>query len=78
MQITFNGKQAIAIIWTLVALALAWICTGYGFYYLGYSSYYYVPWGLSVALFFGILLVITLPVYLLLALWHILAKNDSE
>ena len=78
MQITFNGKQAIAIIWTLIALVLAWIGTGYGFYYLGYPGMYYVPWGLSVALFFGMLLVITLPVYLLLALWHILSKNDSE
>jgi NADH:ubiquinone oxidoreductase subunit 4 (subunit M) len=30
-----------------------------------------------VALFFGLFLVITVPVYLLIALWHIVSKLDS-
>jgi hypothetical protein len=36
------------------------------------------PWQYLVALFFGLFLVITVPVYLLIALWHIVSKWDTE
>jgi NADH:ubiquinone oxidoreductase subunit 4 (subunit M) len=33
---------------------------------------------MTIAAFFGVLLVITLPVYLLIALWGITTKNEAE
>lgn len=68
-EFTINAKQAIAIIWTIFAFALSLVVTlfidnGVQWYYL-------------VAIFFALMLVITLPVYLLLALWQIMSKSDS-
>jgi hypothetical protein len=77
VEITINMKQAIALIWTLIAIVLSLIIVlGMGFPYMGVSSY--APWWLLVAAFFGVLLVITLPVYLLIALWGILGKPEAE
>jgi hypothetical protein len=72
VEISINTKQAIAILWTLFAfgLSLAVVLT------LG-ASYYGSAWQMLVALFFGLMLVITLPVYLLLALWQITSKSDN-
>jgi hypothetical protein len=73
LEITINAKQVIAIIWTVIAIALSLIIvTAMRF---DISS---VPWYVLVALFFGILLVITLPVYLLVALWGIATKPSEE
>jgi phage shock protein PspC (stress-responsive transcriptional regulator) len=46
--------------------------------YGGLGTYYGPPWQWLVALFFGLLLAITLPVYLLIALWQILSKPNTD
>lgn len=82
MEITVNAKQAIAAIWTLIAIAISLIVVlAMGFpssFFGGSVSYYGPPWWMLVAAFFGVLLVITLPVYLLLALWGIVSKSENE
>jgi hypothetical protein len=72
VEISINTKQAIAILWTLFAfgLSLAVVLT------LGVATFA-SSWQLLTALFFALMLVITLPVYLLLALWQITSKSDS-
>ena len=79
MEFSINGKQAIAIIWTIIALVISLIIVvalGYPTYGT-YSTVFGGPWQWLVALFFGLFLVITVPVYLLIALWHIVSKWDS-
>jgi hypothetical protein len=74
LEFTINTKQIIAAIWTLAAIVLSIVII------IGISSYYGITYSqqwMLVALFFGLLLVITLPVYLLLALWQILTKSES-
>jgi hypothetical protein len=73
VEISINTKQAIALIWTLFAFALSLAVV------LTFAVPYYSPgaWQMLVALFFALLLVITLPVYLLLALWQIVSKSDN-
>jgi hypothetical protein len=73
VEISINTKQAIAILWTLFAfgLSLAVVLTLAAPYYPSGS------WQILVALFFGLMLVITLPIYLLLALWQITSKSES-
>ena len=76
MEFSINGKQAIAIIWTVIAFAVSLIIVlalGYPTYGT-YGTVFGGPWQWLVALFFGLFLVITVPVYLLIALWHIVAK----
>jgi hypothetical protein len=72
VEFSINTKQAIAIIWLLFAfgLSLAIVLT------LGVSTF---PgsWQMLTALFFALMLVITLPVFLLLALWQITSKSDN-
>lgn len=77
LEFTINAKQLMAVIWTLIAIVLSLaIVFALGFpYSLGFS--YSTPWSILVALFFGLLLVITLPMYLFLALWQVLAKADT-
>ena len=72
VEISINTKQAIAILWTLFAfgLSLAVVLT------MGVATFS-SSWQLLVALFFALMLVITLPVYLLLALWQITSRSDS-
>ena len=77
LEFTVNVKQGIAIIWTLIAIVLSLILVltiGYPYIY-PYSG---IPWQLSVGLFFGLLLVITLPIYLFLVLWQALAKAETS
>jgi hypothetical protein len=73
VEFSINIKQAIAIIWTLFAfgLSLALVLTTNVTY--GYAS----SWQMQVALFFVLMLIITLPAYLLLALWQIMSKSDN-
>jgi hypothetical protein len=79
LEITINGKQAVLAIWTLIAIAISLIIVlgmGFPFAFFGASSG--PPWWLLVAAFFGVLLVITLPVFLLVAVWGMLSKSESE
>jgi cation transport ATPase len=73
VEISINTKQAIAIMWTIFAFALSLAVV------LTFAVPYYSPgaWQILVVLFFALLLVITLPVYLLLALWQIVSKSDN-
>lgn len=70
VEFSINTKQAIAVIWTLVAfgLSLAIVLT----MDMG------LQWWALTGLFFGLMLVITLPIYLLLALWQITSKSESS
>jgi len=79
LEFTINTKQAIAILWMLIAIVLSLIVvlTIVEPYYRTFSSYY-IPWQLLVGLFFALLLVITLPIYLLMALWQALAKSETS
>lgn len=78
LEITVNTKQAIATVWTLIAVALSLIIVlGMGFPY-GYFGYSAVPWWMMIAAFFGVLLVITLPMYLLIVLWALVTKSEGE
>lgn len=76
LEITINVKQMIAFIWTMVAVAISLIIV------LAPASPFFIGlglWQMSVLLFFVSLLVLTLPVYLMLALWHILGeKSETE
>jgi len=74
LEFTVNVKQGIAILWTLIAIVLSLVVV----LTIGYPYIYSVPWQLSVALFFGLLLVITLPIYLFLVLWQALAKAETS
>lgn len=81
MEITINAKQAILAIWTLIAIAVSLIIVlgiGFPFSFFGSSVSSGPPWWLLVAAFFAVLLVITLPVYLLVAVWGMLSKSESE
>jgi len=81
LEITINIKQAIALVWTLIAIALSLIVVlemGLPQSILGTSYVPGVPWWLLIAAFFGVFLVITLPVYLLIALWGITSRNENE
>jgi len=74
LEITVNAKQMIAFIWTMIAVAVSIIIV------LAPVSPLYVglgPWQMSLLLFFVSLLVLTLPVYLLLALWHVLSEKPE-
>jgi hypothetical protein len=80
LEFTINVKQGIAILWTLIAIVLSLIIVltiAYPYVYPYESVGYVVPWQLSVALFFGVLLVLTLPVYLFLVLWQALGKAET-
>jgi H+/Cl- antiporter ClcA len=81
LEITINTKQAIAIVWTLIAIALSLIVVlamDLPYSILGTQYSYNVPWWLMIAAFFGVFLIITLPVYLLIALWGIATKYENE
>jgi hypothetical protein len=73
MEITINARQMLALVWTFIAIVLSLIVVlAMGWYY---SS---VPWWTMIAAFFGVLLVITLPAYLLIALWGITSKSETD
>jgi uncharacterized membrane protein len=78
VEITINAKQIIAVVWTIIAAVISLIIV----LALGYptSSTYGVfggPWQYLVALFFGLFLVITVPAYLLIAVWQIVSKSET-
>lgn len=63
----------VAVVWTLISSALSLaVALSLGF------SFQPGSWQLSLGLFFGLLLVMILPAYLLIALWHCLADQKAE
>jgi uncharacterized membrane protein len=81
MEITVNARQVIAVIWTIIAIAISLIVVlGMGFptTFLGGSFIAGAPWWLMVAAFFGAFLIITVPVYLLIAIWGIATVRYEE
>ena len=81
MKIIAGIKQAIAVAWTLVAVALALIVAlaiDLSNNTLGGVSTSPTPWWARVAVFFGFLLLITFPVYLLIILWALVAKPERD
>jgi len=76
LEITINAKQVIALVWTVIAIVVSLIVVlAMGLPTLGYSS---PPWWLTVAAFFAVFLVITLPIYLLIAVWGMATKYENE
>jgi hypothetical protein len=81
MEITINTRQAIAFVWTLIAIVISLIVVfGMGFPAAALSGTIFAgaPWWFMVIAFFGVFLIITLPVYLLLALWGLAVRPESE
>jgi hypothetical protein len=74
LEITINTKQVIALIWTFIAVVISLIVV-LAMHVLPPDN---VPWWLTIAAFFGVLLVITLPVYLLIAVWAITTRYENE
>jgi uncharacterized membrane protein len=79
VEISINAKQIIAVIWTIIAVVISLIIVlALGYPTSGNYSIFGGPWQYLVALFFGLFLVITVPVYLLIALWHIVSERDTD
>ena len=79
MEFSINVKQGIAIVWTFIAVIISLIIT----ISIGWPTsstfgiIFTAAWQWLVVLFFGLFLVLTIPVYLLIALWHIVSKWDA-
>lgn len=81
MEITINTRQVIALIWTLIAIVISLIVVfGMGFPATALTGTIFAgtPWWFMIVAFFGVFLVITLPVYLLLALWGLAVRPETE
>lgn len=80
MEFSINVKQGIAVIWTIIALIVSLIIV----LAMGWPTFatfgviFPANWQWLVILFFGLFLIMTVPVYLLIALWHIVSKWDSS
>ena len=72
LEFTVNAKQVIVIIWTLISVVLSLVLV------LTYSFPYFGSWQMSMGLFFALLLVMTLPVYILIALLQVLSKSETS
>jgi hypothetical protein len=81
LRYSIGIMQIIAIVWTAIAVILAFVLvitlfapvySPYLFPGTGQPGLIYpgIPWQLSVLTFFVFLLILTLPAYLLLYLWH--------
>lgn len=79
MEISINGKQAVALVWTIAAIVIALIVVlAMGSQFFGsFEGVFGTPWQWQVALFFGLVLIITVPVYLLIVLWHVVSKWET-
>ena len=79
MEFSINVKQGIAIVWTVIAVIISLLIT----IAVGWPTsstlgmIFPAAWEWLVVLFFGLFLVMTIPVYLLIALWHIVSKWDA-
>jgi uncharacterized membrane protein len=78
VEITINARQIIAVVWTIIAVVVSLIIVlALGYPTSGTYGVFGGPWQYLVALFFGLFLVITVPVYLLIAVWEIVSKSDT-
>jgi hypothetical protein len=79
VEFSINAKQGVAIIWTIIAIVIALIVV----LAMGSPSFgsvegvFVAPWQWLIVLFFGLVLIITVPVYLLIVLWHIASRWDA-
>lgn len=81
MEITVNARQVIAVIWTIIAIAISLIVVlamGFPTTFLGSTIVSAAPWWLMLAAFFAVFLVITVPIYLLIAIWGIATVRYEE
>ena len=74
MEFTVNARQLIMLFWSLIAVVLSLVIV------FNYGTMFGVSpnWPMQLALFFALLLVIILPVYLFMALWHVLSKSETS
>jgi len=79
LEFSINAKQSIAIIWTIIAIIISLIVTlAIGWPVSSEAALIFpAAWEWLVVLFFGLFLVLAVPVYLLIALWHIVSKSDT-
>jgi magnesium-transporting ATPase (P-type) len=70
LEFSVNSKQMIAIVWTLISIALS-LSVGIS---MGFSIQSGL-WQLPLGMFFVLLLIMILPVYLFIALWEITASE---
>jgi uncharacterized membrane protein len=78
LEITINAKQLIAIVWTVIAIVVSVIVVlAIGFFP---NSWFVAswPWWALIATFFGVWLIIVLPVYLFIALWGVTSNSATE
>ena len=75
LEFTINTRQLIVIIWTMISvvLSLALVLT----FNLPYFPYY-GSWQMLIGLFFALLLVMTLPIYIFIALLQVLSKSETS
>jgi hypothetical protein len=79
VEFSINVKQGIAIVWTIIAVIISLIIT----IAIGWPTsstlgmIFPAAWQWLVVLFFGLFLVMTIPVYLLIALWAIVSRSDA-
>jgi uncharacterized membrane protein len=75
LEITINAKQLIAAIWTVIAIVISVIIV----LEVGLQIWQGNGWPfVMVAAFFGIWLLISLPVFLLIAVWGISSPKSAE
>jgi hypothetical protein len=80
VEISINGKQAIAMIWSLVAIviALTVVLAMGNATFTEFGGLFGASWEWLIVLFFGLVLIITIPVYLLLVLWSFVSRSDTS
>jgi fatty acid desaturase len=75
VEITINSKQLVVLAWTMIAIAISIVVViGVGLPFWGTDG---TPF-MMVAGFFLVWLLIILPVYLLIAIWGIASKPESD
>lgn len=70
LEISINSMQAIAAVWTLISIAVSLaVALSFG------NPLHFSSWQLPLGIFIALLLVMVLPAYLLVALWHIMCEE---
>lgn len=75
LEFTVNAKQVIVIIWTLISIVLSLVLV---ITYKFPNFRDFGSWQMSMGLLFALLLVMTLPVYILIALLQVLSKSETS
>lgn len=80
VEFSLNVKQAIVLLWTLIAVVISLVVTVAVGWPTGlvFGSAFGGSWGWSVLLFFAVFLVVSVPVYLLMAVWVILSNSEGS